>query len=64
MTPEFTVDLNDNVALGEMTITAAEPGAKLKKFVLQTGMNDREMTTVAVYPEGPGASSRNHGIRR
>lgn len=49
-TPEFRVDLNDNVPLGEMTIAAREPGAKLQKFVLMTGMNDREMTPVAVFP--------------
>ena len=49
--PTFKVDLNDNVALGEMTITAKETGAKLKKFVVQTGMNPRDLTTVAVYPK-------------
>ena len=50
-TPEFKIDLNDNVALGEMIINAKEPGAKLKKIVLQTGMNAREMTTIAVFPK-------------
>ena len=50
VTPEFDVDLNDNVELGEMTITAKEQGSKLKKFVLLTGMNPKEMTAVAVYP--------------
>lgn len=50
-TPEFKIDLNDNVTLGEMTIKAAEPGARLKKFVLQTGMSAQDMTTVAVYPK-------------
>ncbi|MFT5129386.1 MAG: tetratricopeptide (TPR) repeat protein, partial [Rhodothermales bacterium] len=49
--PAFKIDLNDNVALGEMAITAKEVGAKLKKFILQTGMNARDMTTVAVYPQ-------------
>jgi tetratricopeptide (TPR) repeat protein len=48
--PEFVVDLNDNLALGELTITAREQGSKLKKFVVQTGMNAKELTTVAVYP--------------
>lgn len=48
--PEFRVDLNDNVPIAEMTITAEEQGAKLKKFILLTGMNDREMTPVAIYP--------------
>jgi len=51
VTPEFKIDLNDNVPLGELTITANEPGAKLQKFVLQTGMNAREMTTVGVLPK-------------
>ncbi|MFT5106679.1 MAG: tetratricopeptide (TPR) repeat protein, partial [Pseudoalteromonas tetraodonis] len=54
VTPEFTVDLNDNAALGDMTITAQEVGAKLKTFVLQTGMNARNMTTVAAYPKSQG----------
>ena len=49
--PEFTVDLNDNLPLGELTITAKEPGAKLKQFVVQTGMSPTDMTTVAVYPQ-------------
>jgi len=48
---EFMVDLNDNVSLGEMTITAKEQGSKLKKFILLTGMNSREMTAVAAYPK-------------
>ena len=51
VTPEFTVDLNDNVALGTLTITAREPGAKLKKFFIQTGMSAADMTTVAAYPK-------------
>jgi outer membrane protein assembly factor BamD (BamD/ComL family) len=50
VTPEFAVDLNDNLPLGEFTITAKEPGAKLKQFVIQTGMSPTDMTTVAVYP--------------
>lgn len=48
--PVFRIDLNDNVVLGDMTIKASEPGAKLKKFVLQAGLNDREMIPVAIYP--------------
>jgi TolA-binding protein len=54
-TPKFTVDLNDNVELGELTITAQEPGAQVKKFVVQTAMNSRNWTTVAVFPEYPTA---------
>ena len=46
----FTVDLNDNADIGQMTITAKEPGAKLKRFLVQTGMNAGDMTTVAVHP--------------
>ncbi len=48
--PEFNVDLNDNVDLGEMTITDKEAGAKLNTFILQTGMIGGDMTTVAVFP--------------
>ncbi len=48
--PEFKIDLNDNVPVGDMSIIAQETGAKLKKFVLQTGMNAREMTTIAAFP--------------
>jgi tetratricopeptide (TPR) repeat protein len=50
VTPEFTVDLNDNVALGELRITAAEPGARLKKFMVLTGMSTADLTPVAAYP--------------
>ena len=49
--PEFTIDLNDNVPLGEMTITAAEPGARLTKFVVQTALNTGDWTTVALHPQ-------------
>jgi outer membrane protein assembly factor BamD (BamD/ComL family) len=49
-TPDFTVDLNDNVAIDELTIVAKEAGATLKNFYLQTGMNESEMTTIATYP--------------
>ncbi|NNC88738.1 MAG: tetratricopeptide repeat protein, partial [Akkermansiaceae bacterium] len=55
VTPEFKVDLNDNVALDELTITAVEEGARLKTFALQTGMNEGDLTTVAVYPNHPAA---------
>lgn len=49
--PVFTVDLNDNIDLGKLTITAKETGAKLTKFALQTGMNHREMSNVAIFPK-------------
>jgi outer membrane protein assembly factor BamD (BamD/ComL family) len=48
--PDFTVDLNDNLPLGELTINAREPGAKLKKFVIQTAMNPTDWTTVGTHP--------------
>ena len=47
---EFVIDLNDNVALGELTLTAAETGAALKSFALETGLHDADMTTIAAYP--------------
>lgn len=50
VTPELIVDLNDNLPLGELTIVAQEQGSKLKSFAVQTGMNAKELTTVAVYP--------------
>jgi tetratricopeptide (TPR) repeat protein len=48
--PAFKVDLNDSESLGEMVITAKEPGAKLKQFFLQTGTGSADLTTVAVFP--------------
>ncbi|MFM2170698.1 MAG: hypothetical protein RI957_927 [Verrucomicrobiota bacterium] len=48
--PDFTVDLNDNLPLGELTISAREPGAKLQKFLVQTAMNPMEWTTIASFP--------------
>ena len=48
--PDFTVDLNDNLPLGELTVTAREPGAALKKFIVQTAMNPADWTTVATFP--------------
>jgi hypothetical protein len=52
-TPHFTIDLNDNLPLGEMTVTAAEPNARLRKFLVQTAMNQSDWTTVASHPAGP-----------
>ena len=49
-TPEFTVDFNDNVELGALTITAREQGAGLKKFIVQTAMNSTDWTSVATWP--------------
>ena len=47
---EFMVDLNDNAKIDELTIFAKEPGSKLQRFLIQTGMNDGEMRTVATFP--------------
>lgn len=54
-THAFTIDLNDNVDLGQLAIGANEAGAKLTKFIVQTGMNAADMTDVAVYPKHPVA---------
>jgi len=48
--PDFTVDLNDNLPLGELTITAREPGTALKKFIVQTAMNPADWTSVGTFP--------------
>lgn len=49
--PELMINLNDNVPLGSLTVSARESGAKLQKFVVQTGMNDRDLQVVGVYPD-------------
>lgn len=51
--PEFVIDLNDRVDLGRLKLTAREPKSALRKFILQTGMNRSDWTTVAVYPKNP-----------
>lgn len=56
--PQFTVDLNDNVELGSMTITANESGAELKDFMLRTGMNRTDLRPVAAYPRNNIVVSR------
>jgi tetratricopeptide (TPR) repeat protein len=48
--PYFTIDLNDNVEIGEMIITASEAGAKIKRFLLETGLNHGELNTVGAFP--------------
>jgi len=45
----FAVDLNDNVALGKMTVTAAVPGRKLKDVYVQTSLNGRDFRTVGQW---------------
>lgn len=49
-TPDFTVDLNDNLPLDELTITTKEPAAGLTKFIVQTAMNPKDWTTVGTFP--------------
>lgn len=49
-TPEFLIDLNDNISLGEMTIDAGAPGQAITAIAVQTGMNRRELSTVAAFP--------------
>ncbi len=50
-TPSFTIDLNDNLPLGEMTIRASESGARLTKFIVRTAITSGDWTTVAVQPK-------------
>jgi len=45
----FAVDLNDNVALGTMTVTANVPGRKLKDVYVQTSLNGRDFRTVGQW---------------
>ncbi|MCX5661804.1 MAG: tetratricopeptide repeat protein [Planctomycetota bacterium] len=47
----FSVDLNDNVTLGKMTMMAGVPGRKLKEFALQTSLNGKNFNTVATWPK-------------
>ncbi len=49
----FSVDLNDNVALGEMGVIADVPGRKLKEFLVQVSANGRQFTTVGGWPQSP-----------
>ncbi|NDC63215.1 MAG: hypothetical protein EBZ59_04340, partial [Planctomycetia bacterium] len=45
----YSIDLNDNVALGTMGVTAAVPGRKLKDVYVQTSMNGRQFRTVGQW---------------
>ena len=45
----FSVDLNDNVPLGPMTVTANVPGRKLKDVYVQTSLNGRDFRTVGQW---------------
>jgi TolA-binding protein len=46
----FSIDLNDNVALGKMKMVANVAGRKLKKFLLATSLNGKDFTTVGQWP--------------
>lgn len=46
----LTIDLNDNVALGKMSIKSEDPAQTLTHFVLQTSMNGRDWTSRARFP--------------
>jgi TolA-binding protein len=50
-TPSFTIDLNDNLPLGEMTIRASEAGSRLTKFMIRTAIAAGDWTTVAAMPK-------------
>jgi TolA-binding protein len=45
----FAVDLNDNVALGTMSVTANVPGRKLKDVYVQTSLNGRDFRTLGQW---------------
>jgi TolA-binding protein len=45
----FAVDLNDNVALGKLTVTSDVPGRKLKDVYVQTSLNGRDFRTVGQW---------------
>ncbi len=46
----FTVDLNDNVPLGDMQITSKEPNRRLKRFFVQTSLQRDRWVTCGVWP--------------
>lgn len=48
---EFVIDLNDNIELGEMTITNNDSASTFQLVELQTGMSRDDMTTVGILPE-------------
>ena len=51
----FTVDLNEKISLGQMTIMADVPGRRCGKMLIQTSPNGRDYTTVGSWPVGVGA---------
>jgi len=55
----FSIDLNNNCALGALKIVADVPGRKLKKFIVQTSPNGEEFVSLGAWPANlrgsPGA---------
>ncbi len=47
----LSIDLNDLVALGKLTLTANETGRRLKRFALQVSHSGRDFRTVAAWPQ-------------
>jgi len=47
----FSIDLNNNITLGALALTADVPGKKLKRFIVQTSMNGTDYTTAAAWPD-------------
>ncbi|MDX1683569.1 MAG: hypothetical protein R3336_10635, partial [Phycisphaeraceae bacterium] len=47
----FSVDLNDNVTVSQLTVVADVPGRKFKSFAVQTSMNGRSFDTVGSWPQ-------------
>ena len=46
----FNVDMNDNIALGKLTILADVAGRRLKSFVVQTSLNGKEFANAGTWP--------------
>ena len=46
----FTVDLNNNLTLGSLSLLADVTGRAIKRFAVQTSMNGSDYTTVATWP--------------
>jgi len=46
----FNVDMNDNVAIGKLTILADVPGRHLKSFVVQTSLNGKDFVNAGAWP--------------
>ncbi len=46
----FTVDINDNIRPGKLTIVSDVPGRKLKQFYLQTSLDGKKFKTIAGWP--------------